>query len=72
MLKGHPTSSQRGIIFVESTQIRWFLRRSGGGDWSGRAVVQWRPRVSKLGLKGLSDYHSNEMAVEADRRGLVG
>ncbi len=26
-----------------------------------------RPRVSKLGLKGLSDYHSNEMAVEAAR-----
>jgi hypothetical protein len=31
-----------------------------------------RPRVSKLGLKGLSDYHSNEMAVEAARRKASG
>ncbi len=54
---------------IESTQIRWFLRRSGGGDWSSRAVVQWRPRVSKLGSKGLSDYCSNETAVKAARRG---
>ncbi len=45
---------------------------SGGGGWSGRAVAQWRPRVSKLGLKGLSDYHSNETAVEAARRGASG
>ncbi len=45
---------------IESTQIRWF--------WSGRAAAQRRPRVSKLGLKGLSDYHSNEIAVEAARR----
>jgi hypothetical protein len=29
-LKGHPASSQRGIILVESTQIRSFSRRSGG------------------------------------------
>jgi hypothetical protein len=36
----------------------------------GRLVAaQWRPRVSQLGLKGLSDYHSNEMAVEAARQG---
>ncbi len=56
----------------ESPQIRWFSRRSGGGGWSGRAVAQRRPRVSKLGLKGLSDYHSNETAVEAARRGASG
>jgi hypothetical protein len=37
----------------------------GGGGWSGRAVAQQRPRVSKLGLKGPSDYYSNERAVEA-------
>jgi hypothetical protein len=58
---------------VEFTQIRWFLRQSGGGGWSGRAVAQWKPRVSKLWLKGLSDYHSNEMAAEPARweaRGL--
>ncbi len=52
---------------VESTQIRWFLRRSGRGGWSDRAIVQRRSKVSKLGLKGLSDYHSNETAVEAAR-----
>jgi hypothetical protein len=52
---------------VKSTQIRWFSRQSGGGGWSGRAVAQLRPRVSKLELKGLSDYHSNETAVEAAR-----
>jgi hypothetical protein len=34
-----------------------------------RAVAQRRPRVSKLGLTGPSDYHSNEVAVEAARRG---
>jgi hypothetical protein len=31
------------------------------GGWSSRAVAQRRPRVLKLGLKGLSDYHSNEI-----------
>jgi hypothetical protein len=58
----------RGIIFVESTQIRWFSKRSGKGGWSGRAVAQLRPRVSKLWLKRLSNYHSNEIAVEVARR----
>jgi hypothetical protein len=66
-LKGHPASSLRGIILVESTQISWFLRQSGGGGWSGRAIAQRRPRVSKLGLKGLCDYHSSETAVKAAR-----
>jgi hypothetical protein len=58
-------SKPRGITLIESTQIRWFLRWSGRGGWSGRAIAQWRPRVSKLGLKGPSDYYSNEIAVEA-------
>ncbi len=57
---------------VESTQIRWFSRRSGGGGWSGRALAHRRPRVSKLRLKGLSDYHSNEPAVEAAILGPCG
>ncbi len=56
---------------VESTQIRLFSRRSGGGGWFSRAIAQRRPRVSKLGLKGLSDYHSNDTAVEAARWGPV-
>jgi hypothetical protein len=62
----------RRIVVVESTQIRWFSRRSGGGGWSGRAVAQQRQRFSKIGLKGLSDYFSNETVVEAARWGPVG
>jgi hypothetical protein len=57
---------------IESTQIRCFLTCSGGVGWSGRAPAQRRPRVSKLGLKGLSNYHSDEIAVEAARWGPVG
>ncbi len=56
----------------QSAQIRWFLRRSGRGGWSSRAVAQRRPSVSKLVLKELSDYHSNEIAVEAARWGASG
>ncbi len=40
-----------------------------GEGWSGRAVAQCRQRVSKLGLKGLSNYHSNVIVVEAARGG---
>ncbi len=43
-----------------------------GEGWSGRAIPQPRPRVSKLGLKRPSDYHSNEIAVEAARAELKG
>ncbi len=39
VLKGPSASSQEGSS-VESTQIRWFSRWSGGGGWSGRAVAQ--------------------------------
>jgi hypothetical protein len=62
----------RVIILSESTQIRWFLRWSGWEGWSGRAVAQRRPRVSKLGLKGLSNYYSYEITVKAARRGDSG
>ncbi len=58
----------RGIILIESTQIRWFSRWSGGGGWSGRAEAQRRPRVSKLRAKGLSGCHSSEITAEAARR----
>jgi hypothetical protein len=37
------------------------------GGWSCRAVAQRRPQVSKLGLKGLSDFYSSEIAVKAAR-----
>jgi hypothetical protein len=49
---------------VESTQIM-----IGQGRLVCRAVAQRRPRVSKLGLKGPSDYHSSDIAVEAARPG---
>jgi hypothetical protein len=62
----------KGGSLVESTQIRWFSRWSGGVGWSGRAVAQQMPRVSKLGLSGLSDYYSNEIEVKAARRGARG
>jgi hypothetical protein len=70
-----PIMLSRNILWqtlIESTQIRWFSRWSGWGGWSGRAVALQRPRVSKLGLKGPSNYHSNEMAVEAARWGASG
>ncbi len=40
--------------------------------WFSRAIAQQRSRVSKLGLKGLSDYYSNEMAVGTARREASG
>jgi hypothetical protein len=65
-LKGHSASSQMGIVLVES------LRKNGSPDnQEGEAdpVAQWRPRVSKLQLKGLSYYHSNEISVEEPDQG---
>jgi hypothetical protein len=58
-----------GWVHSEDQMVLKIVR---GGGWSGRAVAQWKPRVSKLGFKGLSDYHSNEMAVEAARREASG
>jgi hypothetical protein len=55
---------------VHSDQM--VLEMIRGGCWSGRAVARRRPRVKKLGLKGLSDYHSNKMAVKAARWGATG
>ncbi len=49
------------------SQIRWFSRLSGGGGWSGRVVAQRKAKSLKIGLKGLSDYYSSEIAVEATR-----
>ncbi len=54
---------------VASTQVRWFLRLSGKAGWSGKALTLRRPRVSKLGLKGLSDYYSNGIAVGSQMGG---
>jgi hypothetical protein len=50
---------------VHSDQM--VLEMIRGGGWSSRAILQPRPRVSKLGLKRLSDYYSSEIAVEAAR-----
>jgi hypothetical protein len=37
-----------------------------------RAIAQQRPRVSIIGVRGLPNYHSNEIAVEAARLGSGG
>jgi hypothetical protein len=50
-------------VHSDQMVLKMIRRRS----WSGRALAQRRPRVSKLGLKGLSDYHSDEIAVEPVR-----
>jgi hypothetical protein len=42
------------------------------GGWSKRAITQQRPRISKPELKGLSNYYSNKIAVEAARWGASG
>jgi hypothetical protein len=75
--KGTYCARRRGIILVESTEIRRFLRGSGRGGWS----FYWRPRVSKLTQRGLSgssplrsegSCHSQEggwpMSMEANLR----
>jgi hypothetical protein len=54
-------------ILLHSDQM--VLEMIRGGGWSDRAIVQRRPRVSKLGLKRLSDYYFSEIEVEAARDG---
>ncbi len=54
---------------LESSQVRWFLIQSCGGGRSGTNVAQRKPRDLNLGLKGLSDYLSIEMARKAARQG---
>jgi hypothetical protein len=70
-----PTMHPRDILLkakgdhldqVHSDQMVLVMIRRG--RLSGRAAAQQRPRVSKLRAKGLSDYHSNEIAVEAARQ----
>jgi hypothetical protein len=48
------------------------LKMMGRGGWSSRVEAHWRPRVSKLRAKGLSDYHSSEAVVAAARWGDSG
>jgi hypothetical protein len=69
-----PTMRSRDILHqskgdqldqAHSGQMVLKMIRQGG--WSGGAIAQRRPRVPKLGLKGPSDYHSNEIAVKAAR-----
>jgi hypothetical protein len=67
MHSGDILLNSKGNIFIESTQIWSFLRRSGRGYWSRRAVALWRPRLTKIVFKGLSNY-SYDMAVKAARR----
>jgi hypothetical protein len=73
-----PTMRSRDILHQAKRESSWLspLRSDGsqdyGGGWSGRAVAQQRPRVLQLVLKGPSDHHSNETAVEAARWGASG
>ncbi len=46
----------KGITGIESTQIRWFSRRSGGGGWSGRAWLSGG-QESQTRAKVLSNCH---------------
>jgi hypothetical protein len=48
------------------------LEAIGRGRLVHRAVAQRRPIVSKLGLKGMSNYCSNKTAVKATRWGARG
>jgi hypothetical protein len=74
-----PTMCSRDILHqakgdhldrVHSDQM--VLEMTCRGDWSRRAIAQRRPRVSKLGLKGPSDSHSNEIVVKVARWGARG
>jgi hypothetical protein len=69
-----PTMCSRDILLqakgdhlgqVHSDQM---VLKIGMGGWSSRVAAQRRPRVSKLRLKRPSDYHSNEIAVQAARQ----
>ncbi len=72
-----PTIHSRDILHQAKGRSFWSspLGSDGSRDdqlgdaFPGRAVAQ---RVSKLGLKGLLDYHSNETEVEAARQGASG
>jgi hypothetical protein len=46
------------------------MTRQGRLVWWSRSSAE--AKSLKLGLKGLSDYHSNEIAVKAARRGASG
>jgi hypothetical protein len=69
-----PTMRSKDILHQAKWGSSWSspLRKNGSPDnQEGEAdpVAQWRPRVSKLQLKGLSHYHSNEISVEEPDRG---
>ncbi len=66
MFKGHSPSGQGGPPLTSP------LRSDGSQDDQVGEAAQQRQRVSKLGLKGPSDYHSNETAVKAAGRAASG
>ncbi len=61
-------------MFLLYTQVDILLQAKGNhldqvhSDQMVLEMIRQRPRVSKLRAKGLSDDHSNEIAVEAARR----
>jgi hypothetical protein len=63
-----PKGDHLGQVHSDQTVLEMIRQ----GRLSGRAIAQQRSRVSKLGIKGLSDYHSNETTVKAAKREASG
>ncbi len=64
----------KGITLIESTQIRWFSRWSGGGGWSGRAKLCESESAKSLKTKGQGTFRLplKWTTAEADRLGATG
>jgi hypothetical protein len=66
------TSQQaKGTVGIESTQIRWFSQWSGGGGWSGRALLSGGQESQTKG-QGTVRLPPQWATTEAARRGAKG
>jgi hypothetical protein len=61
----------KGIIGIESTQIRWFSQWSVGGGWSGRAVLSGAKSLKTKG-QGTVRLPPQWATTEAARQGPEG
>ncbi len=61
----------KGITGIESTQIRWFSRWSGGGGWSSRAKLSGGQESQTKG-QGIVQLPPQWATTEAARRGARG
>ncbi len=73
-----PTKRSRDILkqakvisLIESTQIRWFSIRSGGGGWSGRAKLSGGQESQTKG-QGTGQLPPQWAIAKAARRGARG